>query len=126
MGWLLKIKETKSGTKYKIWTTMSDGWITEDWLTRDEMVKFLFWYKFRNFVEDFVKTSMTFPDGWAKKDDPLRRICDDDSYDEWRELFRASLDDDELMYNKFFEKLDKIGINIDINDGEFQVKTPEK
>ncbi len=51
MGWLLKTKETEeNGVQYKIWTTISEGYITDDWMSKEETIKFLFWNGFRDFA----------------------------------------------------------------------------
>lgn len=66
MGWSLETKEEKGVTKYRIWTSNSDSWITE-WSTKEEIIKFLFWHRFYEFVDSFIKDDMTFPHHWGVK-----------------------------------------------------------
>lgn len=126
MGWRLEKRETKKhGVQYKIWTTISDGWITKDWMSREEILKFLFWHKMRDAFESFMDEVYTFPDSWY---DNNGNIVEDrpSARDEWYEFQRKSIGNPEFFYNTLFKELDKLGINVDINDGKFQVKTLEK
>lgn len=55
MGWNISTKEVKGETKYKIWSTVVDAYLTRKWLTRDEVIQFLFWDRFREFMRLFIK-----------------------------------------------------------------------
>jgi len=69
MSWL--IKHRKKDDKYRLWTTISDGWIT-DWLTRDEMIKVVS-FDYKEALKDKVrKLQLTFPNGWHDKDSHAR------------------------------------------------------
>lgn len=131
MGWSLKIKETKKGVKkYKFWTSVSGGWINEKWLTRDEMIKFLFWYRFEKMVDDFTKDAMTFPNGWSAKGEMRRLPIDEemsDAYFDWQQStfgLRGS-DYPKAIYAKFSEMLDKYEINVSVHDGKYNFNNTE-
>lgn len=120
MGWLLKTKEENEVTKYKIWTTISDGWITEEWMTRDEIIKFLFWNKFYDFMDKFIEESITFPNGYYDKD-THKRNWDDKLNDEHYEFTKSKhgvkgIDYVKLSVNKFSEILNYHGIRVRIDD----------
>jgi len=129
MGWSLKIQETKKhGKRYKFWTSVADGWINDEWLTRDEMIKFMFWYRFGKMVDDFTKDAMTFPNGWSEKDEMRRLLIDEklsDAFYDWQEsTFRAE-NYTEVIYEKFAEQLDKYGVNVSIHSGEYSFNNTE-
>lgn len=124
MGWSIKIKETKKhGTQYKIWTSVSDGYVTKDWMTRDEIIKFLFWNKFGKFVREFIEDSMTFPNGYSEKDSYKRLPIDEKKSDEWYNFIRSTFKDggEEILYTKFNEVLNQMGVKLDVSDGTWQV-----
>jgi hypothetical protein len=118
MGWLVSIKETPKGTKYRLWTTISNGWLTK-WSTKDEIIKFLFWNKFRDLMEGVLKDSMDFPNGWCDKENE-RRIFDEknDTFHEF--IYNASKvkgkSKDEILLDKFSEVIDSVGIDIHLSD----------
>lgn len=121
MGWLLKTKEEEGKeTKYKIWTTVSDGWITEEWMTRDEIIKFLFWNKLYDFMDKFIEDSMTFPNGYHDKD-THKRNWDDKLADEHYKFTKSTFGVKGINYvklksNKFSEILNANGIRVTIED----------
>jgi len=130
MGWSLKIQETKKhGTKYKIWGSIGDKWITGDkWLTGDEIIKFLFWYKFRSFMQDFMEVSMTFPNGYSEKGEMRYLERDKEKDDEWHEFIRSTWkeeDGNELFHDKFFEILKEHDIKISLSDEKFNLNNIE-
>lgn len=120
MGWLVSIKETEEGKKYRLWTTISDGWLTE-WSTKDEIIKFLFWQKFIKFMEGVLEDGMDFPNGWYDKKN-TRRIFDENN-NTFHEFMYKGLkvkgkSRDEVLVEKFSEIIDAIGINISVSDEE--------
>lgn len=120
MGWLLKTKEEGNETKYKIWTTISDGWITEQWMTRDEIIKFLFWNKFYDMIDEFIKDAMTFPNGYHDKDTRKRYWDDKLQKKHWQFIqskFKArGKAYTKISADKFSEILDANGITVKIKD----------
>lgn len=68
MGWQLKHREKDN--KYRLWTTISDVWMT-DWLTEDEIKEGIAEEYLYNYKEKVVKLYMTFPDHFVKRDNGL-------------------------------------------------------
>lgn len=66
MGWQLEIKTENEETKYRIWSTFVDEWIIE-WSSREEIIKFLFWEKFQEFMYSFSEEALKFPHMWMDK-----------------------------------------------------------
>lgn len=122
MGWNISTKEIKGETKYKIWSTIVDSNITPKWLSRDEVIKFLFWDRLREFMTDFMKDSMTFPSGWRAKDGSLCLIPNEQR-DAFYEFQKKSIQDDDLFLGKVSEELKKHGISINIDDGTYNFTT---
>ena len=122
MGWSLKIQETKKyGKRYKFWTSVSEGWINEDWLTRDEVIKFLFWYRFEKMADSFIEDAVSFPNGWSAKGEMRRLPYDEglaDALHDWRVSTFDAEDYYGAIFDKFSEMLDKHGINLNVHDGE--------
>lgn len=121
MGWLLKTKEEEGKeTKYKIWTTISDGWITEEWLTKDEIIKFLFWNEFYRFMDKFIEDAMTFPNGYCDKD-THKRNWDNNLAIEHYEFTKSKFgvkgkDYTKISTDKFSEILNANGIRLQVDD----------
>ena len=66
MSWLLK--RNKQG-KYAIWTTISDGWVTNPkWLTKEEAIEFIANVKRERLEQEIKELEDTFPYGWFDKD----------------------------------------------------------
>lgn len=129
MGWSLKIQETKKhGKRYKFWTSVSDGWVNDEWLTRDEMIKFLFWTRLEKMADTFIEDSMTFPNGWSAKDEMRRLPIDEElseAFYEWRHSTFKADDYYEAIFEKFAEMLDKSGINLSVHDGQYNFSNTE-
>jgi hypothetical protein len=118
----LRIK-AKKDTKYKLWSTVSDSYITPKWMNREEILHFLFWSRFRNFMDKFVEDSITFPDGFFNKDEG--RLLINDLRDEYNKLLMDSFKNVLFLPNKFKEELQKLNIKFNIVDGEYNFKTDE-
>lgn len=124
MGWLIKKRETKkSGTQYKIWSTISDSYITKKWHSREEILKFLFWNNFRNFVEKFLEESVKFPGNYFEKDTHRRFEVEDEVSDYWHEFIMSTFGKNgtEILVNKFKEEISKIGISLEISDEDYKI-----
>ncbi len=125
MGWTIAIKETKTETKYKIWSTIVDAYITNKWMTKKEIISFLFWHKFRDFADNFIEDSTTFPIGYTDKESGSRIFNADVSKANYK--FKCDVSsDDNLFYNKFFEELNNIGVEISIKDDKYLVTNLSK
>lgn len=118
MSWNIEIKETGKETKYKIWSTIVDEYITDKWMTREEIINFFFWHYFRNFADKFLETAFTFPDGWYQKDG---KLISKDSYKEFYKFQSKAIQDDKLFYETFFDELKKHGIKISVQDKDYNV-----
>jgi hypothetical protein len=114
MGWQITIKEIKGESRYKIWSTITDSYITPKWLNRDEVITFIFWEELRRFFERFMKDAMTFPNDWTKKDGS--RIFISETKNNFINLMLGS---DDMFYLELYKTLDKFGLSVDIHDGKY-------
>lgn len=117
MGWQVKIKTENEVTKYRIWTTISDGWITE-WLTKEEITKFFLWQRLRDFRDKFLEDAITFPNNYTDKDTD-RRIYDDKVVEDYTKFVYEShrgKKSDEILFKKFSEVLTAHGLSVKITD----------
>lgn len=112
-------EETGTDIKYRIWSTISDSFITE-WLTKSEIINYLFWERVRTFMDEFNKDAMTFPNGYYKLDDT--RIFDKAVSDEFYDYQDKAIRSDNVLEAKFIEELNKIGVKISIEDKDYTVK----
>src|SRR4051794_27764036 len=71
MGWLLKHR--KKDNRWRIWTTVSDGWIT-DWLSESELKAELAARYEEDFKLKVIEAYMSFPNGWFDKDTHKRLL----------------------------------------------------
>ena len=69
MSW--QIKQNKNKDKFKIWSTITDSYIVDTYLTRDEMIDFLSKEELRNAANKIKNLKDTFPNGWTDKDGRL-------------------------------------------------------
>jgi hypothetical protein len=118
MAHLLSIKETDKGTKYRIWSTISDTYITK-WSSRDEIIKYLFWERFNVVMQNFLEDAITFPNKWITKDDMKMISTDKSKFDEYWKLYQSTVTDNTSFGNRFLEEVAKIGITIDIKDEKY-------
>lgn len=81
MSWLLKHR--KKDGKYRIWTTISDGWIT-DWLSEDEIKEYLRWREYADTKLKVIEHYMTFPAGWHDKDTHKPLSLDKSKFYDWQ------------------------------------------
>ena len=112
-------EETGTEIKYRIWSTISDSFITE-WLTKSEMINYLFWERVRDFIEEFNKEAMTFPIGYFRLDDT--RISDKETMQNFYDYQEKANRSDNVLEAKFIEELNKIGVKICIEDKDYTVK----
>jgi hypothetical protein len=118
MGWSIAIKETKKGTQYRIKCSVSDKYITK-WLYKNDIIKFIFWYQFDDFLNKFLETALTFPNKYHKLDG--ERIYDDIVMKDFHEIRERMIKTDGLSWDMFIEECKKLGINLNISDGEFYI-----
>ena len=117
MGWQVSIKEKKNEEpKYKIWSTISDSYITE-WLTKKELIQFMFWYKLEDFMNDFLKSIVSFPDRWTNHDTDKRFELPENRAI-INKILNDSVDNNNVIPYKFIEILKEGGIEISIKDSQ--------
>ena len=115
MSWNIETKKDGDITKYRIWSTIVDEHITPEWLTRDEIIKFLFWHRFREFMEKHIEDSVTFPNKWSDRSGNI-------SFNEKRaSLYPGTMykafDDDEYFTKVFCSEMKRLGIELSVSDG---------
>lgn len=59
MSWLID----KKGKKYRIWSTVSDSWLT-DWQSRDEIIDAIAYRWRRDLTRKIREERKNFPAGW--------------------------------------------------------------
>jgi len=122
MTWRVEIKtavETGTEIKYRIWSTITDSFITE-WSTKPEIINYLFWNRVRTFINDFNKDAMTFPNGYYRVDNT--RIFDKETMLNFYDYQDKAIRTDNVLEAKFIEELNKIGVKICIEDKDYTVK----
>lgn len=67
----LQLKHREKDDKWRAWTTISDGWLT-NWLTEDQMKVYLVSRREHQHKLDAIEVVMGFPHGYSDKDDGLR------------------------------------------------------
>lgn len=107
MGWKIQVKKEK----YRIYSTVVDKYISK-FMTKDELISFLFWHKFEKFIQNILEDDITFPNGWTNKETEKRMFCDKGKHDEFYNLIK----DRKLMYNKFFNRMKDLGISISLKN----------
>lgn len=116
----IQIKEFDGVTKYRIWSTVIDEFIT-DWLTKEEMDAYAFWDELSEFMKRFITHSMDFPN--MKMDHDTGKILRTKSPDEdWAtDFFNKCYKQDnyqELIAQKFKELAKNAGITIEVKDSK--------
>lgn len=121
MGWEVVKKQFGEQTKYKIWSNVSDGYITPKWLTRDEITKFFFWERLRGLMETFMKDAMTFPSEYCEKGNFPKRFYDKEATDAYSAFMNKAVNDagGEVLVAAFSEELKKHGISFSVSDGKY-------
>jgi len=122
MGWEISMKEYKAETKYKIWSTVTDSYITPKWLTKEEVIKFMFWHKLDRFMADFVETAMTFPNDWYIRELD-RRMYEEVNAKKFHEILEASIRDREKFPKEFIKILKDLNIELSVKDGRYFINT---
>jgi len=104
MGWLLK--QHKQTYKWKIWSTVTDSYISgSDWLTDEEMKAELRQEYETEYKLRVIETYWTFPHGWRDKDSH-KMLVDwkaREAFHEWKQQALMSENSDEEIDRKFEE-----------------------
>jgi len=120
MGWKVATKKFGKETKYKLWSTITDRYITKSWMTRKEITCFFFWHRFEQFANTFIEDAMTFPDGYTSKNND--KIITTGLMDEFFKFKSKSIRDNKIMWNKFLDELNNQDIKISIKDNKYQIE----
>ena len=107
MGWTIKC----SKEKYRVWSTVVDEYITED-ITKDELIRFLFWNRFENLMDNMLEYIICFPKGWTDKTTGNRLNCEPEKNNEYFEI----LGNRDKKFKLFLAEIKELGIFIDIKD----------
>lgn len=118
MGRLLKTKKINGVEHYKFFSTISDSNINDKWLTESEMLNFMFWERFRKFLEDFTSDSITFPQGYFNKSGTMLS-SNDSEYKSPAELKLLFFKDEDFFLKKLREQFFKINITMEVKDLEY-------
>ena len=121
MGWEIETKKAGDVVKYRIWTNNNNGYIVKKWMTKEEITSWFFWHRFGNFMEEFVKDAMTFPNEWMNKSG--QRMYDQKVMKAYHDFNIKSCDNNGLLVKKFSEEVKKLGISLNVSDGEYGFKT---
>ena len=126
MGRSIAIKteniDGKPVEQYRIWTGNSDEWMT-DWMTREELIKFLFWDRFYDFVTDFLKDEATFPHHWGRKGEMTVIVRKEEALSFGKFMQDALYSDqyEKIILTKFSEVLEKYGLSVKVMDDKEEV-----
>lgn len=112
MGWQLETKIENEETKYRIWSTVVDGWII-NWSTREDVIKFLFWSKFQDFMYEFNSQAQKFPHMWMDKNTKKINFISDDEDMKLKKSNQGKTDAD-----IFKEIISEMKIELSVKDSE--------
>jgi hypothetical protein len=115
MAWLLETKIENEETKYRIWSTVVDEWIVE-WSSREEMIKFLFWEKFQEFMYSFSEEALKFPHMWFDKTASRKIFMSDEEEMEVKKFKRGKKDAD--IFKEIIAGM-KIELTVKDSDGHY-------
>jgi hypothetical protein len=107
MGWMIKINKDK----YRVWSTVIDKYITDD-MTKDELIRFLFWLRFEKLMDGMLEDMICFPKGWTDKKTGKYLNCEDEKHDEYFNVLKNRGE----KFNQFFTKIKEAGITINLKD----------
>lgn len=123
MAWNISTKEIDGEKKYKLYSTITDKYFT-NWISKEEVLKVIFWQHFQDFMRGFMESSLRFPDGWKDKDS-WTSISDENARKEWSDLLENACDDTLAIPKAFVTKLKELNIELSIVDGEYNINTNE-
>lgn len=69
MSWLVE----KKGKKYRLWSTMTDNWLTP-WLDRNKILDFIEQTKIAKIKYEMEETRKNFPYHWSNKEGKCYQI----------------------------------------------------
>jgi len=122
MSWSLKIKKAKGqDDKYKIYCSVSDKYLNKKYLSKSEIIKFIFWNYFDDFLHEFIELADTFPEGWCEKD--LGRIKHTNKYEDFNKLKLNMIKNDDMFYDIAIDRMKKNDISLEIFDENYNIST---
>lgn len=83
------IQHRKKDNKYRAWTTIADGWLT-DWLSEKGMIKYLQSRIMDRATEECENLAVEFPNGYHNKDHV--RYWDDKKAENYKKLCQKRID----------------------------------
>lgn len=98
----LLLKHREKDNKWRVWTTISDGWLTS-WLSEKEVKQYLVDQIQMESQVKAIKEFMTFPDGWTDYDSHKRLRGPIDLFYEWQSAALKSEDYREEVQAKYLE-----------------------
>lgn len=121
MGWSVATKNIEGEIKYKFKSSNTDKFITPNWCSRKEIIEFLFWHRFDEFINAFLKDSMTFPEGWCNTRGSF--AFKGDKQEEFYKLIlkAGKAQDQDMVIDKFFDSLNELGIELKVTDGKYGI-----
>lgn len=125
MSHLLSTKVIDNETNYKIWSTIIDSYLSDEWLSKNELIQQQFWFRFRDFAQKFIEDAVTFPNNYRDKETG-KRMFDNDIHKKYYEFMNETLDNEngnELFWEKFSEELKTYNINLKVDDGKYNIET---
>lgn len=114
MGWEIETKKAGDAVKYRIFSNSVNEYIVKQWMTKDEITKWFFWYRFGKFMRDFMEDSITFPNGWPKKIGG--KFYDPKVGKKYLAFTKKAVRDDEFFIKRFSDELKKMGVNLSVSD----------
>ena len=122
MSWRLEETEGKTGKKYRIWSTVIDGYLT-GWMTEKRIKQFLYNAELRKFREAVTQALWTFPEEWMRKEDrSIIMGTKTRDFREWNYLTKTESARDA----KFHDLLQEVDIEAPKNLLPQIVRTPKK
>jgi hypothetical protein len=108
MGWRVGYREKDK--KYRLWTTISDGWLT-DWSTKKDIQGYIAEEYLWEYKKKVVEMYCRFPHHWPSKEG-VRPMIDEDAskrYGDWLgELSNAGDRYDEVLDKRFNEAMKEL------------------
>src|SRR5437660_1748520 len=102
---------SKKGNKYNVWTTISDGWLSEKWLTETELKSWMAKQAEQKYKKDLIRDLWLFPYGWTMKNREVLRIDEEtrNAHFEWEmQLLDCETKEEyDKMLDKKLKKLTK-------------------
>lgn len=125
MSWRISRKTIRGQQRYKLWSTISDSYITPKWLSKSAVMNYIFWQYLQDFMQTYMKTALQFPDGWTDKDTG-ERIIDEPQRLQYSKLLNEACRNPEAIPEAFLTKLQELQIDLKISDGIYMCSTEDK